>query len=261
MKGLFVVLALLVVLVGCDGSTESETATGRIRVEAFDTPPPGDLEALNLTITQVSVHDTATGWIVLAEPDSTYDFLQLINGVTATLADAEVPAGKYTQMRLVVADTNEIVVGGESYPLIVPSGTQTGVKLKLNFTVEEDQLVEIYVDFDASKAINWNPDPYHLHPTFKAFMKVLSVKVSGAVQDDVGDPIENALVEAVNSDDDTTSTLTDALGAYKLILLEGMYEISASAAGYTTADITYTDVEVDPMLATELTGYDFVLSP
>jgi hypothetical protein len=252
---------LLLVIFGCDGSTDSRTAIGRISVEAFDTPPPGDLEALNLTITQVSAHHTESGWIVLAEPDSTYDFLQLINGVTATLATADVPVGKYTQMRLVVADSNEVVVGGVSYPLVVPSGTESGVKLKLNFTVEEDQLVEIYVDFDASRAINWNPDPYHLHPTFKAFMKVLSVKVSGVVGDDLGEPIENALVEAVSSDDDTTATLTDALGAYTLILPEGMYDISASAAGYTTADIAYTDVEVDPTLATELTGYNFVLSP
>lgn len=259
MKALFVVLALLLVIVGCGGSTDSRTATGRISVEAFDSPPPGDLDAVNLTITQVSAHHTGSGWIVLAELDSTYDFLQLINGVTAELAIAEVPVGKYTQVRLVVADTNEIVVGGESYPLIVPSGTETGVKLNLGFTVEEDQLVEIYVDFDASRAINWSPDPYHLHPTFKAFMKVVSVKVSGVVEDDLGAGIENAVVEAVSSDDDTTATLTDALGAYKLILLEGMYEISASAVGYTTADTTYTDVEVDPMLASELTGYDFVL--
>jgi len=260
MKALIPVFAVVLIFVACsDSSTDSnETALGTIRVEAFDSPPPGELDALNLTITEVSVHDTGSGWITLVEPDSTYDFLQLINGVTAVLATADVPVGKYTQMRLVVADSNEVVIDGTPYPLKVPSGTQSGIKLNLGFTVEEDQLVEIFVDFDASKSINWNSQPYHLHPTFKAFMKVVSVTVSGVVKDELGDGIENALVEAVSSEN-SAATLTDASGAYKLILTEGIYDISASADGYTSADKTYVDVEIDPEQATALTGYDFVL--
>jgi len=68
--------------------------------------------------------------------------------------------------------------------------------------------------------------------------------------------IPNALVEAITQND-TTSTVTDSTGAYKLILLEGAYDLTASAEGYTSADTTYTGVEVNA--GANLAGYNFIL--
>ncbi len=260
MKRLMLILMMMLLFVGCsDNSTDSSGAsTGRLVIELFDSPPPPDVEKIYLTITDVRVHNTGSGWLTIVEPDTTFDFLELVNGVTAVLADVELPVGKYTQLRLVVADTNEIVIDGVSYPLIVPSGTETGVKLNLGFTLEPDQLVEIYVDFDASKSITWNPDRYLLRPSFRAFAKVVSAVVSGVVRDELDAGIANALVTAVSTED-SASTLTDNLGQYRLVLRQGIYDISASASGYSTADTTYTGVEVDADLAAEMVGYDFVL--
>jgi len=258
MKRLTFFLVILVLIGGCGkGPTEEGAAGyGRIKLEAFDAPPPSGVEHIYLTIREVSVHKEGGGWVTLAEPNTTYDFLELINGATAALVDTTLEPGHYTQMRLVLADENEIVVDGETHILFVPSGVQTGVKLNLDFAVEEDELIEIMVDFDASKSITRTPKRYLLRPTFRAFKKVLSGTVSGTVKDAAGVGIPNALVEAITPND-TVSTVTDSTGAYKLILLEGTYDLKASAEGYTTADTTYTGVEVGA--GADLTGYDFVL--
>ncbi len=150
MKGYIFLPAFLVLIVGCETGPEGY---GRIKLEAFDTPPPQAVEHIYLTVTEVSVHSSDNGWKTLIDSVTTYDFLELINGATAVLCDVTLKSGHYTQMRLTVADTNEIIVNGETYPLVVPSGVETGVKLNLDFTVEEDELIEILVDFDASKSI------------------------------------------------------------------------------------------------------------
>jgi hypothetical protein len=255
-----VALALFA-LAGCsDNSTDADNNSGqaRIVVEAFDSPPPGELEHIYLNVEQVAVHQVDSGWIVLAEPDSTFDFLELTNGTTAVLVDTSLPLGSYTQLRLVVSDSNEVVVDGETYPLTVPSGSESGVKINLNFEVVADELFEVYVDFDAAKAVNWNPQKYILHPVFKAFKKVTSVRLSGIVTDTLGVGIVNALVEA-NGVEYSSATLSDSSGSYLLILPADTYDISASADGYSSADTVYTDVEVSPDLATEMEDYDFVL--
>lgn len=258
MKQFIGVILILVIVAGCGDNSTDQATTGRLKIEAFDTPLPGDVDSVLLTIKEVSVHSTDNGWMTVASPDTTYDFLQLVNGATAVLADVSLAAGTYNQMRFLLADSNRIVIDGVSYPLTVPSGTQSGVKLHGNFEIIENQVYELYVDFDASKSITHPDGKYLLRPSFKAFKKSLSVMVSGSVQDIISLPIDNATVEAV-ADGDTTATITDVSGSYVLILLKGIYDISASAENYTSSDTTYTDVNVDPDSALYMTGFDFQL--
>ncbi|MFH1892461.1 MAG: DUF4382 domain-containing protein [Candidatus Zixiibacteriota bacterium] len=251
-------LLSIVIVAGCGDSSIDQNKAGRLVIEAFDAPLPGDVDSINLTIMEVTVHHTENGWLTVAEPDTTYNFLQLVNGTTVVLADVSLAPGRYNQMRLILADSNTIVIDGVSYPLKVPSGTQSGVKLHGDFDIVENQIYELYIDFDASHSITYANDKYILKPSFKAFKKSLSAMLSGTVKDIIGLPIENATVEAI-TDSDTSATVTGANGSYALILLEGIYDISASADGYSISDTTYTDVHVDPDSADVMTGFDFRL--
>ncbi|MCP4391399.1 MAG: DUF4382 domain-containing protein, partial [Gammaproteobacteria bacterium] len=57
------------------------------------------------------------------------------------------------------------------FPLTVPSGNQTGLKLNRGFMVPEDGEAKIYIDFDVRKSIVENPHPvmprYKLKPTLR----------------------------------------------------------------------------------------------
>jgi len=258
MKLFLIALLAVAIIAGCGGNSTDQNSTGRLVIEAFDAPLPGDVDSINLTIEEVTVHHTEDGWLTVAEPDTTYDSLQLVNGATVVLADVSLASGRYNQMRLILADSNTIVIDGVSYPLTVPSGTQSGVKLHGDFDIVENQVYELYIDFDASHSITHASDKYILKPSFKAFKKSLSAMLSGTVKDIIGLPIENATVAAI-TDSDTSGTVTGSDGAYTLILLEGTYDISASADGYSTSDTTYTGVHVDPDSADVMTGYDFRL--
>jgi hypothetical protein len=214
-------------LVSCsDSLTDSdETATGQIRMLTFDAPLQMNADHIYLDIEEVSVHqteeDTEEGWTVIATPDSIFDYLELVNGVKAVLADTALEVGHYTQMRLLLGQENSIVVDGVEHSLLIPSGVQTGVKLNLDFDVNDDEIIEIYVDFNAAKSISHTPDQgYIMRPTFRAFKRVTSGTISGAVSDITSHPIAIASVHAI-SGEDTTTTLTDTLGTYMLIVPTG----------------------------------------
>jgi hypothetical protein len=259
--------ALLALAFAACGTTDSSGTTGTVVVRGLDGPPiashgakvPRGVDHIYLTVREVSIHDTATGrWDTLARPASRIDFLQLVNGMTATLGSGKIPAGSYSQLRLVLADTNEVVVSGQSELLKVPSGTSSGLKINLDFDVKADEIIELYVDFDAARSITWTRNNNILRPVFRAFKKVLSGTIAGTVRDGSSNPVPNASVHAV-AGADTTSTITATDGTYKFIILAGTYGLSASADGYTLVDTTYSGVNLAAEQA--LTGYNFRLTP
>lgn len=259
-----VLLGLMFLFVACE-STSEDPANGTLMIQAFDAPFQGDVEHIYLNITEVSVHrsvddgsdDSTSGWITLSETDTTIDFLELVNGQMATLLEEELETGQYSQLRLVLGDSSNIVVDGIAHDLTVPSGSQSGVKLNLGFSVVEDEIVEIYLDFDAARSISKHPqqDRYTMRPTFKVFKSVLSGTIAGTVVDTLGVGIEDIVVQAVLAGD-TTSTITSEAGLYKFILLEGTYNISATGFELSS-DTSYSAIELTP--EDQLSGYDFVL--
>lgn len=261
MKHLLIVLLAALVTIGCgndDNSQNSLPTYGKIKLEVFDSPPPADVEEINLTVYEVLIHRDGSGWQTIAEVDTTIDFLELVNGTTVVMVDDSFLTGHYTQARFVLADTNEIVVAGHGYPLIVPSGSESGLKFNLDFTLNEDEEIEVCVDFDISKAIVVSGmDDYKLHPVFHAFIKEFSGTISGIVTDTLGVGVENALVEASDSSY-SSSALTDSAGSYLLMLPFGTYDLQASANGYSVADTSYRDVILD-VGNSNLTGFDFTL--
>lgn len=253
MKYLSVFILLFLLVSGCSDNPAG-SGNGFITVESFDAPAPEGIEHLYLHVIEVSAHHSDNGWIVLSESDTVVDYMELVNGVTVLLADSvSLPVGDYEQMRLLLSDSNEIVIQGNTYNLTTPSAQQTGVKLNLNFTVDENQLIEIYVDFDIAKSIVSASSKYLLHPTFKAFKQVISGTIAGKVVDSLNNPLENVMIDATSTEY-STSTLTDTDGNYLLVLPADIYNITATADSLT-ADTSYSGIELNPL--DNLTDFDF----
>lgn len=156
---LSVVLAGLLIWAGCDafgfernGGGPAE-GPGSITVELTD--EPGDIVEAIVTIDRVEMipaNDDSSA-VVLSDEDQTLDLLTLQDGVTETIADAELPQGVYEQMRFVVAESSTIrLEDGTELDLTVPSGTETGIKIILPaFQVTSgDDEVAILLDFSVA---------------------------------------------------------------------------------------------------------------
>lgn len=91
------------------------------------------------------------------------------------LQDYTLPAGRYNWIRLhVVASKTTyesyIEIGGNVYPLYVPSGDETGLKLNRGFTILDGHVATFTIDFDLRKSVvepGKMPAAYKLKPTLR----------------------------------------------------------------------------------------------
>ncbi|MFC1818379.1 DUF4382 domain-containing protein [Thermodesulfobacteriota bacterium] len=262
-----VVLMLTVSLISCGGS-DSPAATGTLNIKLTDAATSH--QAVYVTINEVHVHHETGGWETLPELDlpRTVNLLELVNGVMLDLGIAELEAGHYNQMRLILEDSegspdpqdppgnnilgkphpyfNYLVDADEGIPLKVPSGGNTGIKLVNGFVIVADRANELVLDFDAHRSIvqKGNED-FGLKPTIKV-LETVDNTVIGTVKDEGGSAVGGAFVSAqlYNPDADDpkdeviveSSTTTEAdTGAYTLFLPLNTYNIVATAVGYLPA--------------------------
>ena len=169
---------------------------GTLRLKITDSPIELDgqvVEQINVTIIEVKVSrgmqaeeefkggeegdeadpddDSDAEWITISDEEQEFDLMELRDGATEVLGEAELDAGRYNQIRLVLQGNNTIKFEGDEtlYDLKIPSGTQSGVKLTGGFYVENGKDTEITVDFDADKSVKekGGGDTYKLKPTIK----------------------------------------------------------------------------------------------
>jgi hypothetical protein len=266
-----VIILMVMPLVSCGGSG-SDTAGGTNGTGTNGTlvlgltDDPGDYLNVYVTIKEVQVNQAAeeeeddSGWLTVLTPGETFDLLVLQNGVIANLGLAELEAGQYNQMRLILDEekpdahpyANYLVIEDEEgedpieVELKVPSGFKTGIKIVHGFTIVASGATELILDFDANKSIvqAGKSGKWLLKPTIKV-LETVTNSVSGTVDTGVDAWLEGAMVSAQIYDpgaadpkDEVTvagATVSDILGDYFMYLPPNTYNIVASMEGYLPA--------------------------
>jgi hypothetical protein len=180
---------------GGASSTPAPVATaGTLSVSLTDAPSCG-FDAVNVTVNKVRVNasanagDTDAGWTdITLNPARKINLLNLTNGVLESLGQASLPAGHYSQLRLVLdANTgngmaNSVVpTGGAETTLSTPSAVQSGIKLAKEFDVAAGQKVDLVLDFDACKSVvTQGKGRYLLKPVVKV-VPTAATGISGYV--------------------------------------------------------------------------------
>lgn len=237
-------------LTGCSDTTSP--GGGTLQVSLAD--GPGDFEAVNIVVESVEVHrageDSLSGWMTVRATPGTYDLMQLRNGVTAVLVDHQLPAGDYTQMRLVLGAGCTVVVDGVTHPLVVPSGMHSGLKLNHPFTIGNDAIYEVMLDFDAMRSIHQTGmGQYMLRPVIHAMAGMVSGSLVGTVL-----PIASrAAVMAVIGTDTLTARADTLSGFFRFPMLwEGTYDVTFTPTAGAYRDTTLTGVSVVRMQTTDV---------
>jgi hypothetical protein len=122
--------------------------------------------AVQLDVRSIEAH-VDDEWVTLMQEPEHVDLMLTIEGTIDELDDTLVPAGHYTQVRVILADDNAIIVEDEAFPLTVPSGEQTGLKIPLNADVVEGRSYELTLAFDVEKNLVYNVHGWQLKPVMQ----------------------------------------------------------------------------------------------
>jgi hypothetical protein len=229
MVKLFILSAILslIILISCsDQSTNfAPVENGTLKMYLVDSP--STLDSVIICVTRVEAHksgsDSTSGWIVLNDSTKFIDLLLLTNGVSEILCDTSLTPGKYTQIRLFIGDGSYIIDQGIKHDLEVPSGSQSGLKLIHQFTIESGKLYELLLDFNVDKSIIITGNgQYKLKPTIRVIPIVLSGSIAGQVL-----PLDSQPTIWTVYGTDTITTYADLQGNFKLMgLLQGLYDVN-----------------------------------
>jgi hypothetical protein len=147
-----------------------------------------------------------------------------------------VPAGDYDWIRLLLNVGSDgavagsyIEISGAQYPLIVPSGAQTGLKLVQGFTMTANQVANFTIDFVLQQAITAPPgqqiggvQAYLLRPALRLIDNVQAGGITGTV--------------ALSTLQGHTASCLDSSGN----------PTTAHLYIFSGAGATMTDVQIDP---------------
>ena len=143
----------------------NESTTVHIRM----TDNPYNAEEVNVDIEEVRVkfRDDTTGWMSFDTHVGIYNLLGLQNGVDTLLAAGTIPSNTVKEIRFILGSENSIKINGILYPLTIPSGSESGLKIKVDKKLNGN-LDSLLIDFDASlSVIQEGSSEYHLKPVLK----------------------------------------------------------------------------------------------
>lgn len=262
--------ALLLLLWGCGGQNQSDTVTGTLRVQMTDAAPCG-YDKVNVTVSKLRIHQSSIagendmGWSEIdIVPPRKIELSSLVNGTLHDLGQTVLPAGHYTQLRLLLLPNtpsqpmnNSVVpTGGTETALFTPSAVQSGLKLIHEFTVPADTMVDLVLDFDACRSVVRTGNGKYL---LKPVISVNPMVVSGGITGFVDLAHSNPVVYAEQGGQVVKSTIPNAMtGKFTLSPLQqsstaGNYDVVITADGAATVMIQSVpvDAQLDKPVSTE----------
>ncbi|GAO41022.1 DUF4382 domain-containing protein [Flavihumibacter petaseus] len=134
--------------VACDKDDKKPTTELSVHL----TDNPYDATAVDVDIREVNVKVDGSDWISLPTHVGIYNLLDYQNGLDTLVCKGSIPAGRLQEVRFVLGSENSITIADTKYPLTIPSGSESGLKLKIDRDLRpvSDSIV---VDFDAALSI------------------------------------------------------------------------------------------------------------
>ena len=163
-----ILFAASAVFISCSKDNNQGTSTLNVRL----TDNPTVYEEVNVDIREVRVKfsdDTLSnsGWVTLTTYPGIYNLLAYQNGVDTLLGTGVFPTQIVKEIRFVLGPNNTIKDAGVVYPLTIPSGSESGLKIKVNKALNAT-LETIIIDFDAALSVTKEgTGDYKLRPVLR----------------------------------------------------------------------------------------------
>lgn len=261
LQGIIALGLISLIAASCGDVTMSSSQQGKAHMNVHLTDAPANYQEVNIDVQGLRIHFTPNSsdtissnaekdgkWIDLPVDPMRVNLLDLQNGADTLLASADLEAGHYRELRLILGEDNDVVVDSTTQYLKVPSGQESGYKIKFSADLEEGEKLDVKIDFDASRSVHkaGNSGKYILKPELRAFASTGDSVQAGSIAGTVEPVDANPDIIATMEGDTAATTQPDSTGAFLLEGLEaGNYELSIEPANedYMNAEVNNVSVE------------------
>ena len=225
---------LMVAAVSCTSENEklSEESTAKIQLKLTDAPAlEYDAVYIDIQGVRVGVADKyfyaddpyidaddddfddsdEVEWVDLEiNNPGLYNLLDYRNGETVLLAGGDIPAGKISQVRLLLGDESHVVIDGVDHPLKTPSAQSSGLKFNLHDVLMPDLMYSFVIDFDASRSVvRTGNGKYILKPVIRTYADAFGGTIKGFAL-----PADSVAYVQILNEEDTLISLPEENGMF-----------------------------------------------
>lgn len=237
------IASAMLLFTACNKKADPTTSnTKNASVNFHLTDGPANYDAVYIDIQQVEVTMEGRAAVTLAPiRPGVYNLLDFRNGVDTLLMRTELPAGKISQVRLILGSNNSVVVDGQVHALNTPSAQESGLKLNLKQEFLEGGSYDVWIDFDAGKSIHETGNgKFQLKPVIRAYSSITDGRIKGYVK-----PANADVTVYATNGVETYSAIPAEDGFYMFTgLTEGSYDVTYDAAVVLFLDVTVKNVVV-----------------
>ncbi|PKP11510.1 MAG: hypothetical protein CVU08_12055 [Bacteroidetes bacterium HGW-Bacteroidetes-3] len=259
----FFVALLLIAAASC-ANDNTTTPVGTLSLKLTDAPMHYDqFMSASITIDKIEIGNSAqaNSFMTLTNTTMKYNLLELVNGMTSTMATMEIPAGDYNLMRLYISSTEMKMLNGDTFSYNMEQDGYSGSGMMQNgmmlnnqnrsidiqldhfMTISKGGMSEFLLDMDVDQSFmleGVNYDNMMMMSmtgfTFMPTMRFVDMSTSGTINGTVQDATENlpnATISLMHNGTLYTTTHSDENGHYAFIgIPEGMYTVEAELDGY-----------------------------
>ena len=208
---------MLSAFIGCGNhDSDNKITTGTVQLEVTDAPFPFEaISQANIVVSEIAVIGSGDAISVVDSQTRIYDLVQLQHGQTAIMTSVALQPGDYQEFRIKIDEATVTLTDGRSFPLKVPSGSSSGLKVKLAepLTIIAGLSERLVFDFDLSQSFKPIPasakkaediTSFQFHPVVRSAVVSDSGEIAGQV----------LLLEDSSPVADATVTLTNLAGNF-----------------------------------------------
>src|SRR5688500_1148003 len=147
-------------------SCKKESGSTTLKVKLTDAPAAYDEVNVDIREVSIKMDSDSSSWISYAASCVKNKLLEYQDGVDTLISQAVLTGTAIKEVRLVLGSDNSIKVGSESFPLLIPSGSESGLKIKMQKTLNGG-IDYLTLDFDAALSVHQEASGYKLRPVIK----------------------------------------------------------------------------------------------
>ncbi len=262
----FLIAIIGIITISCSNDNTADP-TGTLSLKLTDAPMHYDqFISASVMIDKIEIGNSTdiNSMMTIMDTPMKYNLLELVNGITSTMANVEIPMGDYDLIRFYISSTEMEMVNGDSFTynmsqdgysgngmmqngmILNSSNRSVDIQLDHFLTISEGNMSEFLLDIDVDQSfmlegVNFvnngngmmmNMSGFTFMPTMRFIDMSNAGTINGAVQD-MNENLPNATITLKHNGEFYTSTHSNSNGHYALIgIPEGMYTIEIELEGY-----------------------------
>lgn len=145
-----IMVSMVVILVAA--CKKADTDKTYLEIVLVDNPYEASEVNIDVQKVRINFSTDSTSWIDLSTKAGVYNLLDYQNGNSVTIAQGIVRTDQVRQIRFVLGSNNSIKVDNDVYALKVPSGSESGIRVRMKKQLKEE-FDTITIDFDSAISI------------------------------------------------------------------------------------------------------------